>query len=214
MNSAEFTFTCPLPTPTGDPPPHPPPPLLCIFNANPTKIAGGRAEAQARYRACHQEMEREKAQRRMQQLRQGRQGEETERIRRQASSELLRSTALFARYRLHVDRHLGAVHGDTADPEFAAAFDHFRFKGGPPFDREDAVFLLTHATAERTSAPLESADIDSLVLDFSWEDPDAVAGYERLRSNPQVHDDVDIEFMFRHAKPRPTFENMDACGCI
>ncbi|KAJ7858432.1 hypothetical protein B0H13DRAFT_2356489 [Mycena leptocephala] len=94
--------------------------------------------------------------------------------------------------------------------------------GGPPFDREDAVFLLTHATAQPTSTP-RSEDIDiclaqlnrcTLVLDFSWEDDHAVAGYWKLRSSPQVHDDDDIEFMFRHAVPRPTFENMDACACI
>jgi hypothetical protein len=63
---------------------------------------------------------------------------------------------------------LGAVHGDTADPEFEAAFNRFRFKGGPLFDREDAIFLLTHMMAERTSAPPESAEIDRWVIKFSF----------------------------------------------
>jgi hypothetical protein len=53
----------------------------------------------------------------------------------------------------------------------------------------------------------------SLVLDFSWDDEEAVAGYWKLRASPQVHDDNNIEFMFRHAVPAPMFENMDACGC-
>jgi hypothetical protein len=58
---------------------------------------------------------------------------------------------------------LGAVYGDPADPDFEAAFDRFRFKGGPPFDREDAIFLLTHATAQPTSAPPGSEDIERYV---------------------------------------------------
>ncbi|KAJ7919399.1 hypothetical protein B0H13DRAFT_2320389 [Mycena leptocephala] len=200
----------------------PAPPLLSVFHANPIKIPGGRAEAQARYRARNREAERERARRRMQQLREGRKDEEMERLdgRRRRSTTI---RALFARYRLHVERHLGAVYGDPADPDFEATFDRFRFKGGPPFDREDAIFLLTHATAQPTSAPPGSEDIErclaqlnrcTLVLDFSWEDPDAVDGYQKLRSSPQVHDDDDIEFMFRHAVPHPTFENMDACSCL
>jgi hypothetical protein len=91
MNSADFTFACPLPIPSGDPPPTPAP-LLTTFNANPAKNSGGRAEAQSRYRTRNQEAERDKARRRMQQLRQGRKVEETERLQWQASSERLRST--------------------------------------------------------------------------------------------------------------------------
>jgi hypothetical protein len=76
---------------TVDPLP-PAPPLLSVFHANPIKIPGGRAEAQARYRARNREAERERARCRMQQLREGRKDEEMERLRRQASSERLRST--------------------------------------------------------------------------------------------------------------------------
>ncbi|KAJ7915944.1 hypothetical protein B0H13DRAFT_1871566 [Mycena leptocephala] len=205
MNGAEFTFTCPPPMATVDPLP-PAPPLLSVFHANPIKIPGGRAEAQARYRARNREAKCERARRRMQQLREGRKDEEMERLRRQASSERLRST-------LHVERHLGAVYGDPADPDFEAAFDRFRFKGGPPFDREDAIFLLTHATAQPTSAPPGSEDIErclaqlnrcTLVLDFSWEDPDAVDGYQKLRSSPQV-DWVGVAGVaFRHRQQKRT----------
>jgi hypothetical protein len=53
----------------------------------------------------------------------------------------------------------------------------------------------------------------TLVLDFDWEDEEAVAAYKKLLGTPQL-DIEDFEFMFRHAFPSPTFENMDACNCM
>ncbi|KAJ7749886.1 hypothetical protein B0H16DRAFT_1724776 [Mycena metata] len=130
----------------------------------------------------------------------------------------------FARYREHVERHRGVVYGYLSDPVYRAGFDRFRFKDGAfEFDREDAIFVLQHATPHPT-AEVSEEDITSclaqlnhctLILDLDWNDPDAVAGYEELQWHAgKTLTDEDLEFMFRHAVPPPTMENMEACGCV
>jgi hypothetical protein len=55
---------------------------------------------------------------------------------------------------------LGVVYNDPSDAEFEAVFNEFRFKGGLPFNRDDTVFLLTHAKPQTTNTPLSSAEIE------------------------------------------------------
>ncbi|KAJ7938239.1 hypothetical protein B0H13DRAFT_2301801 [Mycena leptocephala] len=202
MHKIPFTFTCPLPPATGKAPPPPPPPLFTVFRVNTNPSTENRAQTQARYRVRNLETECAKA--------------------RLVCNICDRIIALFVCYKVHVEHHLGVVYNDPSDAEFEAVFNEFRFKGSLPFNRDDTVFLLTHAKPQTTNTPPSSTEIEdclaqlnrcSLVLDFSWDDEEAVAGYWKLRASPQVHDDNNIEFMFRHAVPAPMFENMDACGC-
>ncbi|KAJ7720538.1 hypothetical protein B0H16DRAFT_1792742 [Mycena metata] len=174
------------------------------------------AVTQSQYRARNAEAERERGRQRMRRLRESRRA-------RAASSERLRSTPEFARYRVHVERHRGAVYGwyDT-DPAYHAAYDRFRFRQAPhEFNREDALFLLHHATPQPPEQVMEEeielclAQLNrcTLVLEFDWDDPDAAAGWAALEEHRGgVLTDDDIEFMFRHAVPPPTMANMDACG--
>lgn len=56
----------------------------------------------------------------------------------------------------------------------------------------------------------------TLALVFDWEDINCVRAWSKIDGRPAGAplDDDDLEFMFRHADPSPTFDNMDACGCI
>ncbi|KAJ6547266.1 hypothetical protein B0H19DRAFT_1075171 [Mycena capillaripes] len=136
-------------------------PMFTTFSTSPTKTL--HAKAQARYRDRNKETERKKAQLRMRTLHGSRNEEDASPLRK-VSSKRLRSTlivcrALFARYKLHVQKHCDPIYGNLGDPDFLAAFDHFRYSSGPPFDREDAIFLLMHRTSEPAK---ETPDEDAI----------------------------------------------------
>ncbi|KAJ7782924.1 hypothetical protein B0H16DRAFT_1447164 [Mycena metata] len=175
------------------------------------------AIAQAQYRARNPEAERSRARERMRRLRDSRQA-------RAISSERLRATPEFACYKAHVERHRGAVYGYSSDPVYRAAFDRFRLKDSPvEFEREDAIFVLQHATPQPTTE-LSEEEITSclaqlkrctLILELDLNDPHDAAGYAELQQHAgQTLTDADLEFMFRHAVPQPTMGNMEACGCV
>ncbi|KAJ7468407.1 hypothetical protein B0H11DRAFT_1920991 [Mycena galericulata] len=186
------------------------------FSASPIKIAGPRAEAQARYRARNPERELEKARGRMKRLR-------DERLRRRESSEYLRATPLFKRYRLHVQKHRKIIYVDNANPAlFRAQWARFQEKGGPPFDRDDAIFILRHA-AENPPGPhpseeeigrrLSELNRCTLVAAIVPDDDEGEAAWERISHEGDLSDD-DVEFLFRRAVPEPTLEGMEACTCL
>ncbi|KAJ7123332.1 hypothetical protein C8R46DRAFT_1238061 [Mycena filopes] len=188
--------------------------LFTTFATAPAAAPSARAQTQAVYRARHLEQERQKARDRMQCLRELRK-----------ASETLRASALFAQYRLHVQRHVGVINPHRDDPAWLAALERFRERDtGVPFDREDALFILQSAT-EEPRTDISAAGIDATVkqlnrctleLLFDREDPVKERVWKRIsrgRADGEEFDDEALEFMFRHAVPAPTFENMDACGC-
>ncbi|KAJ7118598.1 hypothetical protein C8R43DRAFT_960363 [Mycena crocata] len=200
------------------------PPIFGTFAVSEAAPANStpQAHAQARYRAKNSEAEQEKARRRMRRLRDNRK----QQLRQRESSERLRATPLFARYREHVKLHFKPLYGDRGDPEFMAAWDAYRF-GGTPHTREDALFCLKYGTPGAARPPTE-AEIErqiffclrltqmnecGLVLDWDSTDDEAAAGYARLEEKVMNYDDDDIEFMMRHAKPPPTFESLSRCTC-
>ncbi|KAJ7817573.1 hypothetical protein B0H13DRAFT_2379556 [Mycena leptocephala] len=123
------------------------------FTVGASQEASPRAQAQARYRERHKDDERDKARQRMHRLRERRKEEHEAHIRRQAASALLCQTPLFARYKTHVQRHIGPLYGEAADPAYIEAMNRFRSKGGPPFDQEDAAFILKYSTPHSEQGP-------------------------------------------------------------
>ncbi|KAJ7150420.1 hypothetical protein C8R46DRAFT_1043778 [Mycena filopes] len=182
------------------------------------QTANSRALAQARYGARNREAEQECARGRMQRLRDARR----DAAQREASSERLRASDVFAEYKRHVGRHTQQLHGEVKDPTYAAAWEAFHLKEPPyNFDREDAVFVLAHGDGvlspdeETIEKCLRQLNTCTLILEFDWNDDRAVAAYERLgRHQYKALDDEDFEFMFRYSLTPPTLENMAACGLI
>ncbi|KAJ7106099.1 hypothetical protein C8R43DRAFT_963427 [Mycena crocata] len=182
--------------------------LFTTFEAGAERTTSSRTAAQARYRAKNREAEQQKARRRMRVLRD-----------RRASSERLRASPLFEKYRRHVERHLHPIYGNRADPEFMAAWDAFRFRDAP-FDRDNARFAVQYSSPVSAAPHKEMVDRQlaelttcGLKLDLDWDDPAEVAAYEHLSATVGQLDDDSIEFILRHAIPRPTLENLDSCSC-
>ncbi|KAJ7436475.1 hypothetical protein B0H11DRAFT_2256183 [Mycena galericulata] len=216
IHSSTFTFAACVPPSSSNEFSQSSSPLFTSFAVNPTTTPKTRAETQARYCARNREREQEKARERMQRSR-------DDKLRRRVSSEQLRASPLFARYRRHVEGHLGTIWCDRANIEmYLARLAHFRESGGPPFDREDAMFLLQHAQPNPPGPIPSEADIVryldelnrcSLVIQIASGDDEEEEMWRRIdRKAADVNDD-ELEFMFRHAIPAPTFENMDACTC-
>ncbi|KAJ7141822.1 hypothetical protein C8R46DRAFT_1046672 [Mycena filopes] len=189
-------------------------PMFSSFAVVPQPVPRRRAQSQAKYREAHRTEEREKARARMHRLRELRK-----------ASENLRASPLFARYRLHVQRHLGVINQHRDDPTWLAALERFRYRDAErPYDREDAMFILQSET-EEPRTDITAAEIDAAVLQlnrctlelaFDREDPMKERAWRKIsrgRVSGVDLDDESLEFMFRHAIPSPTFENMDACGC-
>ncbi|KAF7343815.1 hypothetical protein MSAN_01962500 [Mycena sanguinolenta] len=177
-----------------------------------------RAEAQARYRARNQDAERAKARLRKPARRKQEFG--------MSSAQDLRTSEIFQRFKEHVRRHYLPFCGRPTDPDFMRGWERFRFKDGPSLlcDREDAVFILKYGgTSLRESTP-SAEEIDrclaklnscTLGLVFDWEDKAAVHGYERIAARRfAALEEEDFEFMFHHAVPTPTMENMNSCDCV
>ncbi|KAJ7429367.1 hypothetical protein B0H11DRAFT_1945158 [Mycena galericulata] len=190
-------------------------PTYTSFSASPSKIPQPRAEAQARYRARNPEREQQKARDRMKHLR-------AERLRRRQSSERLRASPIFLRYRLHVHKHRGIIYAEHENPElYRAQLARFMEKGGPPFDPDDAIFILKHAaenppgphpSEEEVERRLRELNQCILVLNIAPDDTEEEAAWQRISHEGDVSDD-DLEFMFRRAIPEPTLEGMEACAC-
>ncbi|KAJ7438646.1 hypothetical protein B0H11DRAFT_2254459 [Mycena galericulata] len=202
MASSNFTFVCApppstkllLPATTSSP-------LFTSFSISPTKPDAGCARNQARYREKHKEREQEKARLRMQRLRSG--DKKAHDMIRAMSSEEVRASALFARYRIYLQRHALKVFCDTSDMQaWEASWDRFSSRDGPPFDRQDAAFLLRHSHPNFHAPAPTDAEIDK---EGEWR---AI-----LKRSPPGSNDDDLEWIFRHAVPAPRFEDMDACSC-
>ncbi|KAJ6473045.1 hypothetical protein C8R45DRAFT_936077 [Mycena sanguinolenta] len=224
MDHSSFTFTCPLPTNGGNQRLDAPPPNTSFtrFRVRPADATGMRAEAQSRYRAANQDVERHRARQRMRGLR----TQEKEKLERQANSERLRTSDLFQRYKVHVRRHFLPFCGHRSDPEFMRGWERFRFKNGPPLlcDREDACFVLKYSgpltrestpTSEEIETCLAKLNGCTLGLAFDWDDETAIKAFERIETRGFTGlEDGDLEFMFRHTCPAPTMENMGCCDCV
>ncbi|KAF8171733.1 hypothetical protein K438DRAFT_190448 [Mycena galopus ATCC 62051] len=118
---------------------------------------GSRAATQARYRARNQDSERAKARQWMQALRHDKKQNEADAHRRRLSSEHLRSSVLFQRYKAHVRHYFGTLSGPESDPHFVAGWDRFRFTTGA-FDREDALFVLRYSMPAVSAPTSEELD--------------------------------------------------------
>ncbi|KAF8137964.1 hypothetical protein K438DRAFT_1996546 [Mycena galopus ATCC 62051] len=217
MESSSFTFTCPLPIHAHRD--HCPPdvvtqPLFMSFSLKPTTAPGSRAAAQACYRQRNQESERAKARQRMQALCRDQKQNQAEALRQQLSSERLRSSELFQRYKVHVQHHFGTLSGQESDPQFMAGWERFRFTSGA-FDRQDALFVLHYGipavlapTPDEVERCLAQLNGYTMTLDLDWENAEDVEAYDRITlSNLSALGDDDFEFMFRHTLPAPTMEN-------
>ncbi|KAJ7441780.1 hypothetical protein B0H11DRAFT_1932710 [Mycena galericulata] len=214
-----FTFACSLPAsgpqPTSALPPAASGAVFTSFAASPSKTPNAHAAAQARYRSRNRDREQEQARERMRRTRE-------ERVRRRTSSEQLRASPLFARYRQHVERHGGPLWVNRQDPDlYLAALARFRGKGGPPFDRDDAVFILHHSHPDPPGPVPNDADVDrrltelnrcTLVIEIRCDDEEEERTWRRISKYTELDDD-DLEFIFRRAIPAPTFEAMDGCIC-
>ncbi|KAJ7429709.1 hypothetical protein B0H11DRAFT_1944315 [Mycena galericulata] len=220
MASSNFTFVCApppstkllLPATTSSP-------LFTSFSISPTKPDAGRARNQARYREKHKEREQEKARLRMQCLRSG--DKKAHDMIRAMSSEEVRASALFARYRIYLQRHALKVFCDTSDMQaWEASWDRFSSRDGPPFDRQDAAFLLRHSHPNFHAPAPTDAEIDVRLERLNTCDPIVEYTPEEegewraiLKRSPPGSNDDDLEWIFRHAVPAPRFEDMDACSC-
>ncbi|KAJ7439435.1 hypothetical protein B0H11DRAFT_1934584 [Mycena galericulata] len=186
--------------------------------ASPTKqIPNNRAETQARYRARHRESEQAKARERMRRLR-----ESCREV--DVSSEVLRASSVFARYRIYLREHIVKIWTDDANVEaWNAEWQRICNKEGPPFNRQDAIFLLRHdhpnpnpsdgwPTDEEIERRLHKLNSCDVVLEYA---DDEVGDWRAVLSRTPVgSNDDDLEWLFRHTIPTPTMEGMGACGCI
>ncbi|KAJ7487249.1 hypothetical protein B0H11DRAFT_1913414 [Mycena galericulata] len=209
-----FTFACTLPAaPTaGTISPTSSAPLFTSFSTSPTKpVPNHRAETQARYRARHKESEQAKARERMRRLRVTRKEVDV-------SSEDLRArrSAVFARYRVYLRKHTVKIWTDHDNVEqWNAAWQRFCDKEGPPFDRQDAVFLLRHdhpnpnpgswPTDEEIDRRLQKLNNCDVVLAYADDEVDDWR--DVLSRTPVGSTDDDLEWLFRHTIPTPTIEN-------
>ncbi|KAJ7822845.1 hypothetical protein B0H13DRAFT_2376436 [Mycena leptocephala] len=157
-----------------------------------------RAQAQARYCAKNKEQEQAKARERMHRLRDARREEAEYELKRKESSDRLRATPLFARYRVHAHTHL--------TPSFLHPvklwMNIWRTFAG-------------HARSSRIPEDQVAACLGDLRshhfrLDFKYTDERAVASYDRCLQG--AFDDDDIEFMLRHEVPTPTMESLSCCS--
>ncbi|KAJ7430390.1 hypothetical protein B0H11DRAFT_1943113 [Mycena galericulata] len=108
------------------------------------------------------------------------------------------------------------------NPElYRAQLARFMEKGGPPFDPDDAIFILKHAaenppgphpSEEEVERRLRELNQCILVLNIAPDDTEEEAAWQRISHEGDVSDD-DLEFMFRRAIPEPTLEGMEACAC-
>ncbi|KAJ6458477.1 hypothetical protein C8R45DRAFT_1110005 [Mycena sanguinolenta] len=210
MESSQFTFAFSLPTNSNSGNQHPTsltaaPPVLTSFRVQRSQPTGSRAEVQACYRARNQEAERLKARQRMHEHRLDRKKTERERLRREASSEHLRSSDVFQQYKNHVQRHLRRLCGQHADTEYMRRWDQYRFSDRPfQFDEEDALFILKYNGPLPCLIQLNNC---AVCLVFDWENEAEVDAYEKMLQRGKLDDD-DIEFIFRHAEPTPAMETL------
>ncbi|KAJ6469549.1 hypothetical protein C8R47DRAFT_1222887 [Mycena vitilis] len=164
-----------------------------------------RAAAQARYRAKHKDEELEKARLRMNRLREARREQKREEaeveLRRRASSDQLRATPLFEVYRRHALTHLREEFFDDATADYAR------------YEEDQAVDNCTPAPEAcdcSGMAASKEASRGQLRLDFKHTDEREVAALHKLLAAGPVDDD-DVEFLLRHARPRPTMEALSCC---
>ncbi|KAJ6512447.1 hypothetical protein C8R45DRAFT_1152112 [Mycena sanguinolenta] len=223
MDHSLFTFACQVPVITHENGSSPRnslaiAPLFSSFSTGLVCTPGSCAKAQARYRARNQESERAKARQCTQDLRSQKQ---KERLRREQSSERLRSTALFACYKLHVRHHMGSFCGRTSDPEFMRAWERFRYADGlPTFNSEDALFLWKYdaptpcddiPSAEEIERSLAELRNCVLFLEFDWNNEEDVVAYDHIIFGGLAEmQEEHFEFMFFHAVPAPTMEKLDS----
>ncbi|KAJ6503455.1 hypothetical protein C8R47DRAFT_1210700 [Mycena vitilis] len=199
--------------------------MFTSFDASPDKFTS-RAEAQAKYRERNKEAEREKARVRMRVRR-----EEGKALARRVSQGSLRTSTVFARYTRHVKRHSIAIYGDAHDPEYVKGIERLNLKCCPAdghglvensFEREDVIFMIQRAQPERRASTPDNLEIESYVANlnrckaltrFDWDEGKPHQSMWYIHSGDDNYNEDDLEFMFMHAVPTPTTENMDACGC-
>ncbi|KAJ7865992.1 hypothetical protein B0H13DRAFT_2352733 [Mycena leptocephala] len=221
-----FTFNPPVPSTQIAAPPSTLPAATPIFSQFSTageqvlQSGSARAQVQARYRAKNKEQEQAKARERMHRLRDARREEAEYELKWKESSDRLRATPLFARYRVHAHTHLTPIFfapGETVD-EYMEGYDRMRYSDGN-FDEQDAVWHLRHSPdtlglqefpEDQVAACLGDLRSHHFRLDFKYTDERAVASYDRCLQG--AFDDDDIEFMLRHEVPTPTMESLSCCS--